>query len=196
MLLKDLQVFRQIGQDLYMIAEFGDLRRGSSDGQFLDRCLYCWVMRVMASLLGYWHPTKSHYYVPQERSYNNCLLRGNAWCIDHVALARAKPEAVYPLISNARSCFSYCKSWNFSFPVFVVVACCIMHKCEAKCLYQDPDDFPYYVDLSGNIGSSPDVAWLSFDSGKGAKKGYHRVNLHTMHFRGQRQSIKSEKYAC
>ena len=33
----------------------------------------------------------------------------------------------------------------------VIVACCIMHN-----VAQDPDDFPYYVDLSGNIGN-PDV---------------------------------------
>ena len=37
MLLKDLQVFRLIGQDLYMNLE--ELRLGSSDGQFRDRCL-------------------------------------------------------------------------------------------------------------------------------------------------------------
>ena len=52
MLLKDLQVSWQIGQDLYMIAEFGRTQTWELVWQILGQMLYCWVTRVMASLLG------------------------------------------------------------------------------------------------------------------------------------------------
>ena len=52
MLLKDLQVFREIDQNLYMIAEFGRTQTLELLRPIPGQMPYCWVMSAMAALIG------------------------------------------------------------------------------------------------------------------------------------------------
>ena len=127
-------MFRQIGKDLYMIAEFGRIQTWElGDALLLGDEGYGIAPLLMT-------PYKEPLNAPQEWSYNNCLK-----------IERLITERCFGQLTRRFPTLQGRVRIHLEFVPSVIVACCIMHNVPKY--LQDPDDFPDYADLLGIIGS-------------------------------------------